>query len=70
MTKLKFSIEATPQQLAYAFWEMDAEEQQEFFATLAGFDKLEDQMKNVVMFKATVEALEAMRIIGKAAEAA
>ena len=70
MTKFKFSIEATPQQLACAFWEMDAEEQQEFFATLAGFDKLEDQMQNVVMFEATAEALETMRIIGKVAEEA
>lgn len=68
----KKTVEATPELLAKIFWEMDNDEQADFFDALAivADRKLSDQMENVASFTdgLTQKALDAMIAIGHAAE--
>ena len=65
-------IEVTPELLAQMFWEMDNNQQAEFFDALAKVSNglLSDQMTNVASFTdgLTQRALDAMVIIGNCAK--
>lgn len=66
------TIDATPELLAQMFWEMDNDQQAEFFDALAKVSNglLSDQMTNVASFTdgLTQRALDAMVIIGNCAK--
>ena len=64
-------IDVTPELLAKMFWEMDNDQQAEFFDALSKVSdgKLLEQMENVAFFtdSLSLKALEAMTAIGKCA---
>lgn len=69
ITKETKEVEVTPELLAQIFWQMDNDEQGEFFDALhkiAG-DKLSEQMNCVANFtdSLSMRALNAMIVIGK-----